>query len=271
MRHLAELLGTEHSLEEISLALTHHVEENHAPVVGGMHVTCSDESERECSEAFQRSFVDLLLPELKPWRRAPFCCANLGGRYERGALRIAEEHFALPASRNTHKTMVVKVNSHVAIRQDGSLPQFGRMNRYNTDSIACGALHALLDGGSQPFTHELQESFDSGGKDRLAMLRDADRVEPAQRSLFAAIVSARLQARNAVLDIQDYRPTTPTVYLVAACVTLNRAGADTELLCGFYTADHRGEEGTLVYQGLGDDPTRYRLRIVSSRLHIEDG
>ena len=34
------------------------------------------------------------MPAVKPGFRAPLRSANLGGRFERGAIRIAEEHFA---------------------------------------------------------------------------------------------------------------------------------------------------------------------------------
>ena len=118
--------------------------------------------------------------------------------------------------------------------------------------------------------HELQEAFGSESKDRLAMLRDADQVDPEHRALFAAVLNARLQARHAILDIQDYKAATPTVYLVVACVTFNRAGPDTELLCGYYVADCRTDEESPSYHGLGDDPSRYQLRTGSSRLRIED-
>lgn len=270
MERLIRLLGIENDLDDINLALRYHVEAQRPPAVGAMHITCSDESERECSEAFQKTFVDPLLPQIKFWQRAPFRCANLGGRYEWGALPIAEQHFAVPASHEAFKMLVLKINSHVAVGENERRPLFGRMARYESDSLACGAIHALLDGVAMPFTHELEESFVSEGADRLAALRDAEKIDPSHRALLAAIVSVRLQARHAVLDIQDYRPTTPTVYVIVACVTLNRSGADRELLCGYYTADRRRHDGTITYRGLGDDPALYRLRFGASRVHVED-
>ncbi|MCH8042684.1 MAG: hypothetical protein IID44_03095 [Planctomycetes bacterium] len=68
-----------------------------------------------------------------------------------------------------------------------------------------------------------------------------------------------LQARRAILDIQDYAPATPTMYLVAPAVTINRPQRDTEVLCGVYVADCRGETAEVTYRGLGDDPAAYRL------------
>jgi hypothetical protein len=270
MKRLTTLLGAEHGIDEINLALKSDVEEEGPPVVGGMHVTCADESELECAEGFQKYFVEPLFPELKYRERAPFRLMNLGGRYEWGAVRIAEQHFALPETRDAWKAIVVKVNSHVAVSFEGDDPVFGPMDRYDTESVACGALHGLLDGGRMPFAQDLRKAFNSEGKDRVAVLNDPDQVEPPLRALYAAVVNARMQAQTAILDIQDFRPVTPTVYVVVPCVTLNRPGPDTELLCGFYIADHRGDERTLAYQGLGDDPARYRLRRVLPRLHIED-
>lgn len=267
MDRLDSLLGNESGLDEVSRALRYHVERDRPPVVGALHVTCADECERECVEAFQKNFVDRLLPELKFWSKAPLRCANLGGRYEWGSIRAAEQHFALPASAEAYKTLVVKIHSHVsAIETDDGL-HFGRMNRYGTESSACSALHAVLDGIRQPFSHDIAEALTSEGKDRLTMLRNAD---PSCRSLYAAIVNARVQARHAILDIQDYHPTTPTVYIVAACVTFNRPGPDTELLCGYYTADRRAGRAEVQYRGLGDDPSKYHLACRLPRVQAAD-
>ncbi|MFQ5424757.1 MAG: hypothetical protein ACE5F9_12360 [Phycisphaerae bacterium] len=269
MRPLPELLGVECGLDDLNRALRGVIERGHPPVIGAMHITCSDESERECIDAFQKHFADRLLPELKFGSRSPFRTSNLGGRYEWGAIRIAEQHFAVPASRDSFKTIVVKINAHVAVRQDGEALRFGPMDRYRADSVACGALHALLDGVRQPYTDELREAFASEGMDRLALLNDPDRVDPANRSLFAAIANARMQARHVILDIQDHRSMTPTVYIVAACVTFNRPGPDTELFCGYYHADCRGDDPRIEYRGLSDDPSKYRLGGRLPRLRVE--
>ena len=171
MHLLSELLGVESGLEEISAALRRQTQREHPPVVGAVQVNCSDESERECLEAFQKTFVECLLPELKFWSKSPFRCCNLGGRYEWGAVRIAEQHFALPESGESFMAMVVKINSHVSVRQTPEGFVFGPMDRYRTESAACGALHALLEGTTQPFTHELSEAFTSEGHDLTDMLR----------------------------------------------------------------------------------------------------
>jgi len=270
MERLIRLLGNEAGLDEVSLALRYHVEEERPAAVGALLVTCADESERESSEAFQMTFVEHLLPAIKFWNRAPFRCSNLGGRYEWGSLPIAEQHFALPATVDAFKVIVVKINAHVAVTVVGNRIHFGRMDRYQTQSTACGALHAMLDGLPLPFIGALQEAFESEGVDRLAILRDPERVDPSQRALFAALINARIQARHALADLQAYRPMTPTKYIIAACVTLNRQEKDSELLCGYYVADCREPDEPAIYQGLGDDPLNYRVEYRFAQLRVDD-
>ncbi|MFQ5655069.1 MAG: hypothetical protein ACE5GW_10105 [Planctomycetota bacterium] len=269
---LRKLIGVERSVEEISRALYYYAGELRAPVVGAMHVTCADESELECASAFQHSFVQYLLPGLKFAHQSAFRLANLGGRYEWGAVGITERHFATPESRNGHKLIVVKINSHVAVAQTSEGATYGRLDRYNTSSPCCGALDALLHGEHLPFVEPLRELFTSEGKDRIAALLDETQVDAAHRSLFAALTAARLQARQVIIDIQDHRQATPTLYLVVPCATLNREERDTEILCGFYQADRRGPQQVDSYTGLGDDPGRYRAHTEEPlrRLRIED-
>jgi hypothetical protein len=95
-------------------------------------------------------------------------------------------------------------------------------------------------------------------------------VHPRWKSLFAAVVNARLQARRAVLDIQHYRPASPTCYLVVPCVTLNRSQRDTELVVGVYGADCREPDLEAKYVGLGDDPAAYVLEEHRGLLQIRD-
>jgi len=99
MDTIRQLIGTEQDLEQVTRQLRFFVEGLRTPVVGALHVTCSDESEHECIEAFQRGFVDAVLPELKLWSRSPFRSSNLGGRYEWGAVRVAEQHYATTGER----------------------------------------------------------------------------------------------------------------------------------------------------------------------------
>jgi hypothetical protein len=270
MDAIRELIGREQDLEHVTRQLRFFVEELRAPVVGALHVTCSDESEHECIETFQRGFVDTLLPQLKLWSQSPFRSSNLGGRYEWGAVRVAEQHYATPESREGAKAILVKVNSHVSVAQTGTEVQYGPMERYQTESHACGALHALLENERWPFTDELRELFSDKAIDRIAILRDPERVDPRYRYLLAAVLCARLHARRAVLDVQDYRPTTPTFYLIVPCVTLNRPERDTEIVCGVYYADYRTEQASVEYCGLGDEPDKYQVAYDCGTLVITD-
>jgi hypothetical protein len=270
MGQLEELVGVETALDRVSSTLQEYARTLGAPVVGACHVTCSDESEWECAEAFQRSFAQLLLPALKPGRRAVFRTINLGARYEPGAIRVAENHFATPESRESFKLMVVKINAHVAVRQTPEGPHYGWMERYDSRSTCCGALAALVAGGDLPTVGPLREVFTSEGKDRVAMLNDTALVPEAHRALAAAIAGARLQAQAAVRDIQEHQPKTPTMFLVVPCVTVNRPGPDTELLVGRCEIDWTRQSPSVKYEGLGDDPSAYRIAHSHDRLRVQD-
>ena len=78
------------------------------------------------------------------------------------------------------------------------------MNRYDTDSTCCGALGALLAGTRHPAMDEIRMAFSYDDVPRLDMLRDPTYDRAAAASFVAAIVNARLQARSAIVDIQDY-------------------------------------------------------------------
>lgn len=271
MDNLLHLIGREGSLHEVTRAIRNETQALHAPAVGAMHVTCSDESERECLDAFQQGFVKDLLPSLKFARSSAFRVATLGSHYEWGGVRVAEQHFATEASEDHFKVFVVKINAHVSLQTDGRDLRFGEMQRYRKRSVYCGALHALLNGEADlPALQDLQETFLSEGLDRVAVLNDPDQVDPPLRALYAAVANARLQARRIMLDIQDYLPSTPTVFLVHPCVTLNRAREDTELLCGTYRADYRTAEPSYQYTGLGDDPRAYVMELSHGMVHVTD-
>ncbi|MGD8452391.1 MAG: hypothetical protein PVJ57_11280 [Phycisphaerae bacterium] len=267
---LVQLLGREHRLHDVNLALRRYIRDLDAPVVGALHVTCADESEWECIDSFQRSFVAEMLPDLKFARKAPFRLSNLGARYEWGALPVAEHHYATPESRSTFKALLVKLNAHVAVDGFGEQSCYGRMQRYDTHSTACGALHALMAGNDNPSLRDLREAFEEEGIDRLALLADDQRVDPAQRSLFVALINARRQTARVLREIAEHVPASPTFYVVASCVTLNRPAEDTELLCGLALVDHRTGEQTAEYIGLGDDPTRYRVTYEGPTLMVHD-
>ena len=270
MSQLHDLIGKETEMSQVGGALRQFAQSLRAPVVGACQVTCSDEAEWECAEAFQRLCAAGLLPALKYDRRAPFRSVNLGGRYEWGAAGVAEQHFALPQTQRAFKLLVVKINSHAGVRQGPQGPEYGWLRRYNSESACCGALAALLAGDPLPAAAELSETFAAGDRDRLPVLRDSQIVPPAHRALLAAMVNARLQAECAVSDICAGRPNTPTVFLVLPCVTINRPGPDTELVVGQGGVDWTGQQPAVRYHGLGDDPAAYRLRHDRNRVQVED-
>jgi hypothetical protein len=196
--------------------------------------------------------------------------ANLGARYEWGAIAAAEQHFALPATQDSFELLVVKLNSHVAMTRHRGQPQFGTMDRYGAPSTYCGELHALLEGRPGPAIADLGEAFSSEGKSRLETLNNASKTPPHLRALHAAVVNARLQARRAIVDIQSHRSQNPTVYLVVASVTLNQQQRDSELVVGVYLADHRSDPMAVRYYGLEDDPSQYETSFVHGGVRISD-
>ncbi len=270
MEDIRLLLGVEHELDHVNTSLRRLAASYHAPVVGAMEITCADESECECIDSFQRCIVNDLLPDLKPLFRSPFRLANLGARYEIGAVAVAEHHFATIPAQTAFKVMLVKVNSHVAVTGSGPAMQFGKMLRYDAESTACGALHAMLGGGDLPFIRELRASFQSVESDRAAILNDPTAVDPNLRSLFVAVTHARLQLAAVAADVERHHAHGPTVYLLAGSVTLNRPGRDTEIPTGLHILDHRGARRTGEYTGLGDDPRRYRVRHDAGRVRITE-
>jgi len=270
MNLLQDLIGKESELRQVGSAVRGFAQSLRAPVVGACHVTCSDETERECEEAFVRLVAAGLLPALKGGRGAPFRSVNLGARYEWGAAGLVEEHFALPETEGAFKLLVLKINAHAAVRQGPHGPEYGWLRRYGSDSTCCGALKALIDGARLPAVDELAETFAAGELDRVARLRNPRIVAPEHRALLAAVVNARLQAERAIADICAARPKTPTVFLVLPCVTINRPGPDTELVVGEGEVDWIGQQPTVKYSGLGDDPASHRVRHEHGRVAVED-
>ena len=112
LESLYKLLGSEVQLDDTMRALSFAVRALRPPMVGALQVTCSDESEKECCDAFQRRFVQQFLPSLKFGGHFPFRTANLGGRYEWGSIRIAENHLAAQPKKNAFKVNLINVNIH---------------------------------------------------------------------------------------------------------------------------------------------------------------
>ncbi len=267
---MLRLLGRERLTTEISRELYQAAFNLQAPVVGAVHIHCADEAEHESVNAFRQLFLHRLLPKLKTGQRGALHLANLGARYEWGAMQIADEHFSTPEAQNQYKLIVVKLNTHVGVYQQRTLESLGTIERYGRQSACCGALTALLTGGTHTFLQEMREAFQSENKNRIEMLTDETCVDPHLRSLVAAVVASRLQARRVMLDIQALEAMSPTIYWVVPCVTLNRSGDDTEIMCGLYTSDRRGDASQDAYIGLGDDPSTYQVGKPLNRYHVDD-
>ena len=250
---LDPLLGRELRLSETARALAGLVRRLAPRRVATLHVTCSDESERECAEVFQ----NLVVRELSgsnPGRRTPMRTANLGARYEWGCGPVALSHFRVPGDEDV--LCLAKINAHVGVqRRLGEPPVYGMLDRPEATSTDCGALAAVMGGGVGDFCDELRLLLSSEQVDRTSLLRDPRVVATEHRALVAAAVSARLQARQAMLDLLS-APDGPDRLLVPTCVTLNQPGRDHEVLVGWYAAV-RGDHGLRVtWTGLEDDPRR---------------
>jgi len=270
MSEMKQLIGQESEIAWVGRTIRLLAEGFNLPTVGAYLVSCSDETERECGDVFDQSLVKPLLPTLKTGVRAGFATVNLGARYEPGAIRVAEEHYALAAAHDMTKLMVVKINSHVASRDTLDGFQYGEFFRYGRLSACCGAICAMLSGAAIPAAEELAATFRQGGVDRVALLNEPELIPPAHRALAAAITNAALQAARAVEEIVAHVPEGPTIYLVLPCVTVNRPEADTEIVVGEYGVDWTGSQPQTRYRGLGADPSRYRIALDGGRLVIED-
>jgi hypothetical protein len=269
MTGLLELIGYERPLREMAQAIRAWAASEGAATVGALHVTCSDESERECAEVLQHEFLQHMLPPLKPGRRAAFQISNLGARYELGAAPLAEDHFLGDASTKGLTLLVGKVNGHVAFEEseNGGF-RLGVWQRYGRESTGCGALASLLAGKRAPALDDLRETFVGDGQDRLSALRDPARVDPAYRALIAAAVSAHLQAHKAARDLENTPGTQSTAWVILPCVTINQHGTDTEILCGVYEIDGRQASRRTTYTGLGGDPTQLTAARADGRFTI---
>jgi hypothetical protein len=166
--------------------------------------------------------------------------------------------------------MLIKLNSHVSVIRGESGPLYGKRQRYQNqqESYFCGALQDLLDGGQSPSAKDLREAFQSEGKNRIETLLDPQQVDPSLRSLFVAIVNARLQARKCIVDIQDQAGPAPVSCIVLPCVTLNRPGRDTEMVCGVYSVDRRVHPAAVSYCGLSAEAETYQVEYRVNRLSI---
>ncbi len=270
MSELHRLIGREVEMAQIAWALRRLVEELRPEVVGACQVACADEAEWPCLDAFQRWFAGVELPEWKSEWRSAMRVVNLGARYERGLAPLAEQHFAAAAPGRGLKLMVVKINSHVALRTLPDGPDFGWLERYGELSACCGALAAMLEGSSLPGARELADAFTLGGRDRAAVLRNLRQVPVEERALRAAVVNALLQSQRAAADIAEHTPAGPTLYLILPCLSINRPGPDGEILLGQWGIDYSEKRPESKYQGLADEPAEYRVGFENGQLWLAD-
>lgn len=264
---LEALVGREGHLGGIGRAKVAVVRRLRAEHVSTLHVTCSDGLEKKANKSYLDTVVrDLTNAGERDW--APLRTANLGARYEWASGPVAFSHFRGAGS----SAALIKINTHVGVEHTGAEPAFGFYDRGGRRSATCGALSMLLAGMDEPFIHELEELFASGGLDRLALLRDPEVTEPELAPLLAAVLQARLQARRALLDnvetANDGLPG-PDRLLIVAAVTINQKQSDHELLVGFY-AGERNPAGRLVmtWCGLPDDPRELRCERHHSGIRI---
>lgn len=265
MKRLQALIGSEQELKATARAFKLDAEDEKAQLYGAMLLTCADESECECAQSFQETFVNPLLPKLKYAHRAPFRMATLGSHYEWGAVTLTDNHFVSPEHLDKARFIGIKINAHVARTGDTA---YGEKERYGIPSYYCGALRALLEGVTNPWLDRIRAAFESEGIDRLDIIHNkfSEKLKP----LIAGIVNSRLQARKASIEIQSIAPVGPAVFVILTCVTLNVDEADSEFVTGMYVIDRRGTEINQKYFGLGDDPSKYEVLHEDGRLKVQE-
>lgn len=282
MEELLDLIGLESDLCSATTALRRAVEREHPTVVGALHVTCSDEAEWETAAAFQRDFVERLLPSLKLGQKAAFRSVNLGSRYESGACRVMVHHFALAEPEHLNQdvlqTYVVKVNSHVGILETADGPVFGQFLRFGQPSACCGALSAAVavnrdtpGFADTPAFADIAESLAAIPDHAAAYVHE--NVTVSLRMLYCAVLHAQWQALAATRELEravaELREVRVRCYVVAA-VTVNHPGPDSEITVGFTRFDKPpgGPTCRLETHGLGLDPRRYQAAFDLSRIRI---
>ncbi len=228
---LERLLGVEVSLDVFHGTLRRAAQAMHPRgEVGTMLVTCSDEFLGEVRTAFARDVARPLTALQMIGSRGTFAVANLGGRFEPGALALADEHFSGGSRPDSARRLVVELVAHVGrLRQDHSSTH-GLVDRFGKASPCCGALTLLLEAPEataavrHPWFDQLSAFF---GPARLSQLR----ADPSPwRLVRAAIVHAVLQGESAMADLLRDPPDGPAHILLACVVAINQPGTDGALL-----------------------------------------
>ena len=272
---LERLIGREQRLGAVSHAIVAAARTSKSKRVATLHITCSDEREKESAD----EFVNTVVRELSggPYsRRAPMRTANLGARYEWGSAPLAANHFAAEGTEDS--LVVIKVSSHVGYIEHGDKREYGLLDRELATTFSCGAICCLLDGASKPFTKEMDLLFGSEGLDRLGLLCDPTVVPPFDRAAIAAVINSRMQARKAMLDVGEHSwrnpGQSPESILVVSTLTINRPGVDHECLIGFYSGVLDSAEPSGIrfsWTGLPDDPRLIKVSHEAGALYLTSG
>lgn len=257
---LAALVGRELELGLLSGAISDSVGTTTAATVGAVHITCADEAQHRVIEKVQELIVEPHVTPMASGERTAFRLINLGGHHEGGALDIAEDHWAGAHDPATGpKVMLVRVDAHVGVDDDPHGSRiYGHFLRFGRDSVACGALAAILRGqalrGGEGFV-------DSEVRAR----RILEAFPEHTRMLAAAICRAELSAADCRAEIETLSHDTPTVWLVVATVTLNHPDRHASMLTSVTVVDENLSEDGF---GLGTDPERYHLDYADGALCV---
>ncbi len=193
---------------------------------GTMLVTCSDEFMGEVRGAFARDVARPLTAQQMIGSRGTYAVANLGGRFEPGAIALADEHFARRPGSHAPQTLLIELATHVGRRRKGHESAYGEIDRFGRVSACCGALARLLEAPPEtaavkhPWFDQLSAFF---GPARLEALRGD---HASMRLTKAAIVHAVLQAESAIADLMREPPLQPRDVLLVGIVAVNQPGVD---------------------------------------------
>jgi hypothetical protein len=159
--------------------------------------------------------------------------------------------------------MVVRVDAHVGVDDDadGGTPTYGEFLRFGRTSIACGALAAVLRGQAMPGAHGFMDH-------EVRARRIIDAFGRDTRMLAAAVCRAELSASESIAEIQHMTPTSPTVWLVVASVTINHPDRHASMLTSVTVLDESLQRNGA---GLGLDVERYTIDHVDNAARVSLG
>jgi hypothetical protein len=270
---LSRLVGRETALEWIHGDVRNAVQAVPSVVEHGMClVTCSDEYQGELRASFDRDVAQPIMASRTLQQRRIFSVANMGGRVEPGALKLASDHFTVKSAKAGAKLLLVEIAAHVGKIVDEHEVRFGILDRFGLASPCCGALTLLLakpsaaDAVRHPWFDQLNAFF---GPVRLeALRRDASPMQMVK----TAIVHAVLQVESAITDLLREPPITPTHIVIVPLVVINQRGPDSAFIAGWHHL--YVENGDLSVRGgtsLRSTPAALEVALESARLRVENG